>query len=152
MPLSPSLATVGRKSASVLRRNAVDGANIVGDFAQTRARVFKDRRNALALFCPTATHGFRHPHLSRPRVICLYDEQLFSSRLGSGISAGGRRRSYRSGCRGSSERAGDFNERRWPNHPPWLPLAVFVRNQGRVVAGLVGETYCGWLFIRYLWV
>jgi len=21
-----------------------------------------------------------------------------------------------------------------------------------VVAGLVGETYCGWLFIRYLWV
>jgi GNAT superfamily N-acetyltransferase len=45
-----------------------------------------------------------------------------------------------------------FNERRWPQHPRWLPLAVFVRNKGEVVAGLAGETYCGWLFIKYLWV
>jgi GNAT superfamily N-acetyltransferase len=45
-----------------------------------------------------------------------------------------------------------FNERRWPRHPPWLQLAVFIRNEGEVVAGLAGETYCGWLFIRYLWV
>jgi hypothetical protein len=45
-----------------------------------------------------------------------------------------------------------FNERRWPHHPPWRPLAVLVRDAGRVVAGLAGETYCGWLFIRYLWV
>ena len=45
-----------------------------------------------------------------------------------------------------------FNERRWPRHPPWLPLAVFVRSDGGVVAGLAGETYCGWLFIRYLWI
>jgi GNAT superfamily N-acetyltransferase len=45
-----------------------------------------------------------------------------------------------------------FNERRWPQHPRWLPLAVFVRNEGKVVAGLAGETYCGWLFIKYLWV
>jgi GNAT superfamily N-acetyltransferase len=45
-----------------------------------------------------------------------------------------------------------FNERQWPRHPRWLPLAVFIRNEGEVVAGLAGETYCGWLFIRYLWV
>ena len=45
-----------------------------------------------------------------------------------------------------------FNERQWPQHPRWLPLAVFVRNQGGIVAGLAGETYCGWLFIKYLWV
>jgi GNAT superfamily N-acetyltransferase len=45
-----------------------------------------------------------------------------------------------------------FNERRWPHHPPWRPLAVFIRNDGEVVAGLAGETYCGWLFIKYLWV
>jgi GNAT superfamily N-acetyltransferase len=45
-----------------------------------------------------------------------------------------------------------FNERQWPRHPRWLPLAVFVRNGGEVVAGLAGETYCGWLFIKYLWV
>lgn len=46
----------------------------------------------------------------------------------------------------------DFNESQWPGHQPWRPLAVFARDQGRIVAGLAGETYCGWLFIRYLWV
>ena len=46
----------------------------------------------------------------------------------------------------------DFNESRWPGHQPWKPLGVFVRDRESVVAGLVGETYCGWLFIRYLWV
>jgi GNAT superfamily N-acetyltransferase len=45
-----------------------------------------------------------------------------------------------------------FNESRWPGHQPWRPLAVFARDGRRVVAGLGGETYCGWLFIRYLWV
>jgi GNAT superfamily N-acetyltransferase len=45
-----------------------------------------------------------------------------------------------------------FNERQWPQHPPWRPLAVFVRSEGEVGAGLAGETYCGWLFIKYLWV
>ena len=45
-----------------------------------------------------------------------------------------------------------FNERCWPHHPPWLPLGVFVRREKEVVAGLAGKTYCGWLFIRYLWV
>ena len=45
-----------------------------------------------------------------------------------------------------------FNERQWPDHPSWLPLGVFVRREKEVVAGLAGETYCGWLFIRYLWV
>ena len=46
----------------------------------------------------------------------------------------------------------DFNESRWPGHQPWRPLAVFVRDRDGIVAGLAGETYGGWLFIRYLWV
>ena len=45
-----------------------------------------------------------------------------------------------------------FNESRWPGHQEWKPLAVFVRDQERIVAGLAGETYSGWLFIKYLWV
>ncbi len=46
----------------------------------------------------------------------------------------------------------DFNESLWPRHQPWRPLGVFVRDRERIVAGLAGETYCGWLFVRYLWV
>ena len=45
-----------------------------------------------------------------------------------------------------------YNESRWPKHQPWKPLAVFVRESETVVAGLAGETYSGWLFIKYLWV
>jgi GNAT superfamily N-acetyltransferase len=45
-----------------------------------------------------------------------------------------------------------FNESRWPRHQQWRPLAVFAREGGRIVAGLAGETYSGWLFTRYLWV
>jgi GNAT superfamily N-acetyltransferase len=45
-----------------------------------------------------------------------------------------------------------FNESRWPGHQRWRPLAVFARDQERVVAGLGGESYSGWLFVRYLWV
>ena len=45
-----------------------------------------------------------------------------------------------------------FNESRWPGHQQWRPLAVFARKRGRIVAGLAGETYSGWLFTRYLWV
>jgi GNAT superfamily N-acetyltransferase len=45
-----------------------------------------------------------------------------------------------------------FNERRWPGHQPWRPLAVFARDGDRIVAGLRAETYSGWLFTRYLWV
>jgi GNAT superfamily N-acetyltransferase len=45
-----------------------------------------------------------------------------------------------------------FNERQWPSHQPWRPLAVFARDGESIVAGLAGETYSGWLFIRYLWV
>jgi GNAT superfamily N-acetyltransferase len=45
-----------------------------------------------------------------------------------------------------------FNESRWPGHQKWRPLAVFAREGGRIVAGLAGETYSGWLFIKYLWV
>jgi hypothetical protein len=44
-----------------------------------------------------------------------------------------------------------FNESRWPGHQQWRPLAVFARERGRIVAGLAGETYSGWLFTRYLW-
>jgi ribosomal protein S18 acetylase RimI-like enzyme len=46
----------------------------------------------------------------------------------------------------------DFNESRWPGHQPWRPLGVFVRDRQSIVAGLAGETYSGWLFVRYLWV
>ena len=45
-----------------------------------------------------------------------------------------------------------YNEGRWPQHKPWHPLAIFVRENGRIVAGLAGQTYCGWLFVKYLWV
>jgi len=45
-----------------------------------------------------------------------------------------------------------YNEGRWPQHPPWQPLAIFLRDETRIVAGLAGETYCGWLFVKYLWV
>jgi len=45
-----------------------------------------------------------------------------------------------------------YNETQWPQHPPWRPLAIFLRDESRIVAGLAGETYCGWLFVKYLWV
>ena len=45
-----------------------------------------------------------------------------------------------------------FNESRWPGHQQWKPLAVFAREREAIVAGLAGETYSGWLFIKYLWV
>ena len=45
-----------------------------------------------------------------------------------------------------------YNESQWPQHPPWHPLAIFLRKEGQIAAGLAGETYCGWLFVRYLWV
>jgi len=35
----------------------------------------------------------------------------------------------------------------------WLPLMIFVRDhQGKVVGGLTGGTYWGWLYIGRLWV
>ena len=46
----------------------------------------------------------------------------------------------------------NFNESRWPQHQTWKPLGVFVRSRQSIVAGLAGETYSGWLFVRYLWV
>src|SRR5215212_618068 len=45
-----------------------------------------------------------------------------------------------------------FNEAEWPGHQPLQTLAVFLRRGGRVAGGLAGETYAGWLFIRYLWL
>jgi GNAT superfamily N-acetyltransferase len=45
-----------------------------------------------------------------------------------------------------------FNEAQWPGHQPWETLAIFLREAGRVVGGLQGETYAGWLFIRYFWL
>jgi GNAT superfamily N-acetyltransferase len=46
----------------------------------------------------------------------------------------------------------DFNESRWPGHMPWRPIGVFVRDSDVIVAGLIGETYGGWLFIKFLWI
>lgn len=31
-------------------------------------------------------------------------------------------------------------------------LGVFIRDTGTIVAGLSAETYCGWLYINYLWL
>lgn len=45
-----------------------------------------------------------------------------------------------------------FNEAAWPGHQPGQPLGVFLRQDGRVVAGLSGGSYAGWLAIRYLWI
>src|SRR5215831_18707788 len=45
-----------------------------------------------------------------------------------------------------------YNESQWPQHPPWRPMAVFLREGARIAAGLAGDTYCGWLFVKYLWV
>jgi GNAT superfamily N-acetyltransferase len=46
----------------------------------------------------------------------------------------------------------DFNESQWPGHGSWRPLGIFIRDTETIVAGLSGETYCGWLVIKYLWV
>lgn len=58
--------------------------------------------------------------------------------------------------RDEAERLADgleaYNERHWPGHQPWQELGVFLREDGRVVGGLFGETYAGWLFIRYFWI
>src|ERR1700746_4066923 len=45
-----------------------------------------------------------------------------------------------------------YNESQWPQHPPWRPMAIFLREGTRIAAGLAGDTYCGWLFVKYLWV
>src|SRR5215471_1971064 len=45
-----------------------------------------------------------------------------------------------------------YNESQWPQHPPWRPMAIFLREGNRIAAGLAGDTYCGWLFVKYLWV
>ena len=45
-----------------------------------------------------------------------------------------------------------YNEGRWPQHRPWQPFAIFLRDEVRIVAGLAGQTYCGWLFVQHLWV
>jgi GNAT superfamily N-acetyltransferase len=45
-----------------------------------------------------------------------------------------------------------YNESQWPQHPPWRPMAIFLREGTRIAAGLAADTYCGWLFVKYLWV
>ena len=45
-----------------------------------------------------------------------------------------------------------FNEQAWPGHQPWQPLGVFVRERGAVIGGLYGESYGGWLAIRYVFL
>jgi GNAT superfamily N-acetyltransferase len=47
---------------------------------------------------------------------------------------------------------GEYNDP-FLNHPSYASFGVFVRNDaGAVRAGLVGQVYAGWLFIKYLWV
>ena len=45
-----------------------------------------------------------------------------------------------------------FNERAWPGHQPWQTLGVFLRREGKVVGGLAGELYAGWMFIKYFFL
>lgn len=45
-----------------------------------------------------------------------------------------------------------FNRAAWPDQQPWQSIGVFLRRDGRVVGGLAGETYAGWLYIRYFWL
>lgn len=58
--------------------------------------------------------------------------------------------------RAEAERLGDgleeYNEHHWPGHQPWQELGVFLREGDRTMGGLFGETYAGWLFIRYFWI
>lgn len=46
----------------------------------------------------------------------------------------------------------DFNEAAWPGHQPWSEFGIFLRDPTRIVGGLVGQVYAGWLFIRYFWL
>ncbi len=34
----------------------------------------------------------------------------------------------------------------------YRPLAVTIRDKGKIVAGLVAETYWGWMYVNVLWV
>ena len=36
--------------------------------------------------------------------------------------------------------------------PDHRPLTVTIRERGKIVGGLVGETYFGWMFVGLLWV
>ena len=35
---------------------------------------------------------------------------------------------------------------------PGAHWRFFCAKEARIAAGLAGETYCGWLFVKYLWV
>ncbi|MBK1660136.1 GNAT family N-acetyltransferase [Paracraurococcus ruber] len=45
-----------------------------------------------------------------------------------------------------------FNEAAWPGHLPWQAFALMLREDGRIRGGIAGESYCGWLFIRFFWL
>jgi ribosomal protein S18 acetylase RimI-like enzyme len=36
--------------------------------------------------------------------------------------------------------------------PDYRPLALTIRDKGKIVAGLVAETYWGWMYVNTLWV
>jgi GNAT superfamily N-acetyltransferase len=36
--------------------------------------------------------------------------------------------------------------------PDYRPLAVTIRERGKIVGGLVAETYWGWMYVNVLWV
>jgi GNAT superfamily N-acetyltransferase len=46
----------------------------------------------------------------------------------------------------------EYNDR-FLNHPTYASFGIFVRDEaGAIRAGLIGDAYAGWLFIKYLWV
>ena len=85
-------------------------------------------------------------------MICFGDEQSLYSQAGAGLSADGGRCARRHDVEVLPRALEAYNESQWPQHPPWRPFAIFIRDDAQIVAGLAGETYCGWLFVKYLWV
>ena len=46
-----------------------------------------------------------------------------------------------------------YNEAAWPGHQTWQELGLFLRDaQGRILGGLTGATYAGWLSVQYFWL
>jgi GNAT superfamily N-acetyltransferase len=85
-------------------------------------------------------------------VICFGNERSFYSRAGAGLWLTVEDAPAESDVEVLPHALEAYNESQWPQHPPWRPLAIFVRDDAQIIAGLSGETYCGWLFVKYLWV
>src|SRR5688572_28650005 len=47
---------------------------------------------------------------------------------------------------------GEYNDP-FLNHPGYASFGIFVRDEAATIrAGLVGQVYAGWLFVKYSWV